>query len=215
MLKLLFRLMLLVLFIPFVMVIVYKWVNPPTTFIQQSQSNLRGNKGDWVTLKEIPDDFERAIVAAEDEFFFSHRGFDWEAIERAWEYNKSHKSKLGGSTISQQTAKNVFLWESRTWLRKGLEAYFTFLIEQIWGKARIMEVYINVIEMGRGAFGIDEASAYYFQKSPQRLTKTQSVQIVSMLPCPRTCGINHPLARKRQKRIFYAMQHYGIKLEYE
>jgi len=190
-------------------------MNPPITFIQQSQNELRGEKGEWTTLKDAPDVFEKAIIAAEDQLFFEHHGFDWEAIENAWDHNKTHKRKLGASTISQQTAKNVFLWESRTWLRKGLEVYFTFLMERIWSKERILEVYINVVEMGRGAFGIHEAARYYFNTAPQNLTYTQCVQIVSMLPCPRTCGINHRISRNRQRLIFKALNNYGIELKYK
>ena len=190
-------------------------MNPPITFIQQSQNELRGEKGEWTTLKDVPDVFEKAIIAAEDQLFFEHHGFDWEAIENAWKHNRSHKRKRGASTISQQTAKNVFLWESRTWLRKGLEVYFTFLMERIWSKERILEVYINVVEMGRGAFGIHEAARYYFNTTPQNLTYTQCVKIVSMLPCPRTCGINHRISRNRQRLIFKALNNYGIELKYK
>lgn len=200
---------------PLLIVVLYKWVNPPFTFIQQSQNELRGEKGYWTELKEVPDVFEKAIIAAEDQLFFEHHGFDWEAIEYAWEHNKSHDRKLGASTISQQTAKNVFLWESRSWVRKGLEVYFTFLIEQIWTKKRILEVYVNVVEMGRGAFGIHEAARYYFNTTPQNLSYTQCVQIVSMLPCPRTCGINHRISKSRQRLIFKALKSYGIELKYK
>lgn len=190
-------------------------MNPPITFIQQSQNELRGEKGEWTSLKDVPDVFEKAIIAAEDQLFFEHHGFDWEAIENAWKHNRSHKRKRGASTISQQTAKNVYLWESRTWLRKGLEVYLTFLMEQIWSKERILEVYINVVEMGRGAFGIHEAALYYFNTTPQNLTDTQCVQVVSMLPCPRTCGINHQISQNRQRLIFKALRDYGIELKYK
>ncbi|MDG1747921.1 MAG: monofunctional biosynthetic peptidoglycan transglycosylase [Bacteroidia bacterium] len=215
MFKFILKIIILALLIPVVLVVLYKWMNPPITFIQQSQNELRGEKGEWTTLKDAPDVFEKAIIAAEDQLFFEHHGFDWEAIENAWDHNKTHKRKLGASTISQQTAKNVFLWESRTWLRKGLEVYFTFLMERIWSKERILEVYINVVEMGRGAFGIHEAARYYFNTAPQNLTYTQCVQIVSMLPCPRTCGINHRISRNRQRLIFKALNNYGIELKYK
>ncbi|MGB1094377.1 MAG: monofunctional biosynthetic peptidoglycan transglycosylase [Bacteroidia bacterium] len=215
MFKFILKITLLALVIPVVLVVLYKWMNPPITFIQQSQNELRGEKGEWTTLKDVPDVFEKAIIAAEDQLFFEHHGFDWEAIENAWNHNRSHKRKRGASTISQQTAKNVFLWESRTWLRKGLEVYFTFLMEQIWSKERILEVYINIVEMGRGAFGIHEAARYYFNTTPQNLTYTQCVQIVSMLPCPRTCGINHRISRNRQRLIFKALKDYGIVLKYK
>ena len=137
-------------------VLLYKVVNPPITLLQISQRSLTKeqlSKGkllessdDWTSLESIPDAMELAVICGEDQQFFKHHGFDFKAIRKAWEYNKTHKKKRGASTISQQCAKNVFLWEGRSWLRKGLEVYFTFLIETIWGKERIMEVYLNCIE---------------------------------------------------------------------
>lgn len=195
-------------------VFIYKWINPPFTWIQQSQSDLRGTKGRWISIENIPKHFQLAAMAGEDQRFFNHWGFDLTAIEKAIEHNIGHKKTRGASTISQQTAKNVFCWEGRSWLRKAVEAYYTVWIELIWGKKRILEVYLNVIEMGRGAFGIDEAAHYYFHIDGEKLSRSQSIKIISTLPCPRTCGFNSSLARNRQYLIDYAMRRYGLKLDY-
>lgn len=213
--RLLLKLVLLLIFTPVIPVVVYKWVNPPFTAIQISQSELRGEKGEWLPLSEIPDIFEKAVIAAEDQRFFQHNGFDFEAIEKALEHNKKGKTKRGASTISQQTAKNIFLWEGRSWLRKGLETYMTFWMELLWSKERILEVYVNVVEMGRGAFGIDEAAHYYYKRIPSELSYQQCINIASMLPCPRSCGINHRISRRRQQLIHRAITRYGIELEYK
>ena len=210
-----FRFFIIILLLPIVPVIAYKWINPPVTAIQWDQRELRKEKGPWVNLKEIPDLFEKAVIAAEDQRFFEHSGFDFEAIEKAIEHNKKGKTKRGASTISQQTAKNIFLWEGRSWLRKGLETYMTFWMELLWDKARILEVYINVVEMGRGAFGISEAARYYYKTQAQQLSYQQCINIASMLHCPRTCGINHSISRKRQRLINRAINRYGIELKYK
>ena len=212
MIKRIIKILLLIFIVSLLPVFIYKWINPPFTFIQQSQSELRGVKGEWLSYEEIPRDFIISIIASEDQKFFEHSGFDLEAIESALEYNKSHKSKRGASTISQQTAKNTFCWGSRSWLRKAIESYYTILIEWVWGKKRIIEVYVNIIEMGRGTFGIDEAAKYYFKIKGHKLNHSQCVSIVSMLPCPRTCGMNHPLARARQRLIERAFQGKWVEL---
>jgi monofunctional biosynthetic peptidoglycan transglycosylase len=204
-----------ILSLPLIPVILYKWINPPYTSIQWSQSELRGERGTWLELEEIPDMLEKAAVAAEDQRFFDHSGFDFSAIEKALESNKKGKTIRGASTISQQTAKNIFLWEGRSWLRKGLETYMTFWMELFWSKKRILEVYLNVAEMGRGAFGVDEAAKYYYKKEARHLSNQECINIISMLPCPRTCGINHPISRKRQAFIRKTIQRYGIELKYK
>ena len=210
-----FRILIIIAFIPVIPVLAYKWINPPLTAIQWSQRELRKEKGPWMKLSDIPDTFEKAVIAAEDQRFFEHSGFDFEAIEKAIAHNKRAKNKRGASTISQQTAKNIFLWEGRSWFRKGLEVYMTFWMELVWDKARILEVYINVVEMGRGAFGISEAARYYYKTSPHNLSYQQCVNIASMLPCPRTCGINHSISAKRQRLIHRALRKYGIELKYK
>ncbi len=140
---------------------------------------------EWVPLEEISNNLEQAVVASEDNEFLEHYGFDFEAIKKARELNKKSKKVRGASTISQQTAKNVFLWPDRTWVRKGLEVYFTALIEVFWGKRRILEVYLNVIEMGDGIYGAEGASKTYFHKPAKRLSKPEAALIAAVLPNPR------------------------------
>lgn len=139
---------------------------------------------DWVSIDNISKNMPQAVYAAEDQKFLEHNGFDWKAMEEAWEKNKKGKRIKGASTISQQTAKNVFLWPSRNLVRKVLEAYFTFLIETIWTKERIMEVYLNVIEMGPGIYGIEAASQTFYNRPASRLTRQQAAMIAAVLPNP-------------------------------
>lgn len=139
---------------------------------------------DWVSIDNISKNMPQAVYAAEDQKFLEHNGFDWKAMEEAWEKNKKGKRIKGASTISQQTAKNVFLWPSRNLVRKGLEAYFTFLIETIWTKERIMEVYLNVIEMGPGIYGIEAASQTFYNRPASKLTRQQAAMIAAVLPNP-------------------------------
>jgi monofunctional biosynthetic peptidoglycan transglycosylase len=138
-------------------------------------------------------------VAAEDNNFLTHRGFDFDAIEKAMDERKTKGRVRGASTISQQTAKNVFLWQGRTWLRKGLEAYFTFLIETFWSKERIMEVYLNVIEMGNGIYGCEAATQHYFGKHARQLTLEQSALVVASFPSPLTRNPAKPSKYLRQR----------------
>lgn len=172
--------------------IVYRFINPPITIlmvrrsIEQSFSDKRDFrfKKDWVDLDEISPNMVRAVVSTEDNLFYRHNGFDWKAIERAIDHNKVSKRKRGASTISQQTAKNVFLWPGRDWVRKGLETYYTVLIEFFWSKDRIMEVYLNVIEFGDGIYGIEAASKHYYGKSAKRLNYTEAKKLARLLPSP-------------------------------
>lgn len=177
----------LILFIAqFVYIIILKWVNPPVT-ITQIGSLLSGNglKRDYVDAENISPNAGLAVIASEDQLFADHNGFDWKSIQKAIEKNKNKKNRIAGaSTISQQVAKNVFLWQSRNWLRKGLEAYFTFMIELIWGKERILEMYLNVSEMGKGIFGIEAAAQNYFKKPASKLTRTEAAMIAAGLPNP-------------------------------
>ncbi len=147
---------------------------------------------DWVSLKKISKNAPQAVVAAEDQKFMTHNGFDFEAMEKAWENNKKGKRIKGASTITQQTAKNVFLWPSRSYIRKGLEAYFTVLVEFIWPKKRILEVYLNVIEMGDGIYGIEAASQEYFNKPAADISKSQAAIIAAVLPNPRRWNPSRP-----------------------
>ncbi|MCX7697807.1 MAG: monofunctional biosynthetic peptidoglycan transglycosylase [Bacteroidales bacterium] len=166
----------------------------------------------WVSIDSISPYLWKAAIASEDGFFLNHWGFDWDAIRYAYEYNKTHKKKIGGSTISQQTAKNVFLWPDRTWVRKGLEAYFTILIELIWGKRRIMEVYLNVVEMGPGIYGVKAASYAYFKKHPYYLNASEAALLIATLPNPRKWNpyTRSPILYRRQQRILKNMSFYRI-----
>jgi monofunctional biosynthetic peptidoglycan transglycosylase len=173
-------------------VLVYRFVNPPITLLM-IQRNLERSSDDkpfkmekkWVDFEDISDNMKRAAVSAEDQLFLKHIGFDLKAIEKAFASNKSGKKIKGGSTISQQTAKNVFLWPGRSWIRKGFEAYFTLLIEMLWSKERILEVYLNVIEMGDGIYGAEAAAQSYFSKSCTKLSRAQAALIAACFPNPR------------------------------
>ena len=158
-------------------------------------------KKDWVSLNKIGTSMPLAVIAAEDQKFEEHFGFDIDAIQKAENYNEKHKGKKmrGASTISQQTAKNVFLWPSRSWIRKGFEVYFTFLIEIFWSKQRIMEVYLNVIEMGDGVYGIEAASQNYFHKSAINLSVKEAALIAAILPNPISWSPVHPSSRVQRK----------------
>ena len=165
----------------------------------------------WVPLEKISPNLPRAVIASEDANFLKHHGFDYKAIEHAAKRNREHpeKRKLGASTISQQTAKNVFLWPGRSWVRKGFEVYFTFMIELMWSKQRIMEVYLNSIEMGDGIYGADAVSEEHFNTTAQNLSKAQCALIAATLPNPRKFSSLHPSAYmlKRQARILREMRY--------
>ncbi len=166
-------------------ILLLKWVDPPFTLTQLgSLFTGDGLKRDYVDMKEISSNARLAVIASEDQLFPDHDGFDFKSIEKAMKHNQKSKSLRGASTISQQVAKNVFLWQGRSYLRKGLEVYFTFMIELIWGKKRILEVYLNVIEMGKGIYGIEAASHYYFSKPASKLTRYEASLIAACLPNP-------------------------------
>lgn len=169
-----------------VYIIVLKWVDPPITITQiVSLAQGRGFHRTNVTGENISSNAKLAVIASEDQLFPDHNGFDWKSIQKAMEYNQRKPGRVrGGSTISQQTAKNVFLWQGRSWIRKGLETYFTFMIERIWGKKRILNVYLNVAEMGKGIFGIEKASQTYFNKSAKNLNAYEAAAIAASLPNP-------------------------------
>jgi monofunctional biosynthetic peptidoglycan transglycosylase len=180
----------LILFIAqFVYIFLLKWIDPPFT-ITQLGSLVKGEglKRDYVNMEEMSANARLSVMAAEDQLFPDHSGFDWKSIEKAMEYNKRKPNRVrGASTISQQTAKNVFLWQGSGWtryLRKGLEIYFTKMIEWVWGKRRILEVYLNVAEMGKGIYGIEAAAQTYFHKSAKNLSRAEAAMIASCLPNP-------------------------------
>lgn len=176
-----------------VVTVAYRWINPPITLLMISRA-IDGApiKKEWVPLDQISPNLVCASIASEDNNYLGHRGFDLGAIYDAIDEHNRGKRQRGASTISQQTAKNVFLWSGKSWIRKGLEVYFTFLIEQLWGKERIMEVYLNVIEMGNGVYGAEAAAQHYFGRSAVKLTKRQSALIVAAYPNPRQRDPAHP-----------------------
>ncbi len=176
----------------FIYIIVLKWVNPPITLTQLgSVLNGNGLRRDYVSLRDISPQASLAVIAAEDQLFPDHNGFDIKSIQKALNSNKKKPSRIrGASTISQQVAKNVFLWQGRSWLRKGMEVYFTFMIEMVWGKKRILEVYLNVSEMGKGVFGIEAAAQKHFKKTAKKLTRTESAKIAACLPNPKKYSVN-------------------------
>lgn len=171
----------------FVYIILLKWINPPITITQfVSWISGYGLKRDYVADKSISYSAKLAVIASEDQLFADHSGFDWKSIKKAMKYNEKKPGRVrGASTISQQVAKNVFLWQGRSWIRKGLETYFTFMIELIWGKKRVLEMYLNVSEMGEGVFGIERAANIYFNKSASKLSRQEAALIAACLPNPK------------------------------
>lgn len=188
------------------------WVTPLMVIRCVEQSNEgRSLKlhHHWVSLDKMSPHMPVAVMASEDQRFLLHHGFDYDAIQKAAKRNlKGGKNKLGGSTITQQTAKNVFLWPGRSWVRKGLEAYFTALIELFWSKQRIMEVYLNSIEMGDGIYGLDAVAEYHFGTTADRLSRSDCALIAATLPNPRRFSSREPSAymRQRQRRIEHEMK---------
>ncbi|MFN0035881.1 MAG: monofunctional biosynthetic peptidoglycan transglycosylase [Saprospiraceae bacterium] len=172
---------------------------------------------DWVSFREISPHLQLAVVCAEDQDFLEHEGFDFEAIEKAYKHNKKSKRKRGASTISQQTAKNVFLWPSRSWIRKGFEVYFTFLIETIWSKERIMTAYLNSIEFGDGIYGAEAAARHFFGKSAKAINRQESALLASVLTNPLELKVENPSWKVRQKQqwVLSQMRMWGGKIDYD
>ena len=162
-----------------------KWINPPIT-ITQMGSLIHGNglHRNYVNMHNISMNVKLAVMAGEDQLFPDHNGFDFKSIQKAMKHNQKSKSLRGASTISQQVAKNVFLWQHGGYLRKGLEVYFTFMIESVWSKKRILEMYLNVAEMGKGIFGVEAAAQHYFHKSAKNLSRKEAALIAACLPNP-------------------------------
>lgn len=207
--------------ISIVLVLLFKFIPVPFTplmLIRSIEQKVDGKEmtlsHDWVPLEDISQNLQKAVIASEDGNFFKHNGFDFKAIEKAMENNDKGKRIKGGSTISQQTAKNVFLWPGRSFIRKGFEAYFTVLIELFWSKERIMEVYLNSIEMGNGVYGAQAATKHWYQKDCKSLTKNEAAGIAVILPNPRkykaTGSTNYILRRKAKISKYIAY----VKLEY-
>ena len=197
------------LLISILLVVVYKWIPVPATplmvirYFEHPEESVRH---DWVPIEEISPNLQLAVVASEDQNFLDHNGFDYKAIQKAIEENRNGKRTRGASTISQQTAKNVFLWPQRSWVRKGFEAYFTFLIELFWSKERILEVYLNSIEMGKGVYGAEAASNFWFGKSASRLSPYEAAAIAAVLPNPREYRANPASSFIQQRKNWIVRQ---------
>ena len=199
-------------------VILFRFVNPPFTWLMIERGFEQKAAGkdwkidkQWKNFDEISDPMKRAAVAAEDQSFLENHGFDFQAIEKAIKKNAHSKKLIGGSTISQQTAKNVFLWPGRSFIRKGFETWFTLLMEVFWSKKRIMEVYLNVIETGDGIYGVEAASQAYFHKPASQLNNQQSAAIAVIFPSPLKWSATHPTRylRHRQYLIMKNMRRLG------
>ena len=172
-------------------VLAYRFIDPPITWLmaqrgfeQKADDKEWKIKQNWLAFDELSPNLKKAAIAGEDANFLTHNGFDYDAMEKAYKKNKAGKKMRGGSTISQQTAKNVFLWPGRSYVRKGFEAYFTILTELLWSKERILEVYLNVIEMGDGVYGADAATQLYYGKSAHSLIKGEAALLIAVLPNP-------------------------------
>ncbi|MFA9190590.1 monofunctional biosynthetic peptidoglycan transglycosylase [Flavobacterium sp. FZUC8N2.13] len=218
----LFKIVLWFIGISFFLVVFFKFVPVPFTplmLIRAIENTAAGKpvyfNHDWEPLENISINLQKAVIASEDGTFLSHNGFDFAAMQKAYKNNERGRRIKGGSTISQQTAKNVFLWQGRSYVRKGLEAYFTVLIEFIWGKERIMEVYLNSIEMGNGVYGAQAAAEHWYRKDAANLTPRQAAGIAAILPSPRkyTATSSSSYVNKRKDKIVRVMRTVG-KIEY-
>ncbi len=198
--------------------ILFRFAAPPASalMIERRIDSLRSEGAysshyQWVDFDRIAPSMAVAVVAAEDQNFSSHHGFDWDAIQRAMDYDENGNRLRGASTLTQQTAKNLFLWPGRNWLRKGFEAYFTVLLEALWGKRRILETYLNIVEFGDGIYGVEAAAQRYFHKSAVRLTPEDAALLAAVLPNPHRLKANAPSAyvRERQQWILRQMRQLG------
>lgn len=188
------RAFLILLAAQFIYIILLRWIDPPITITQLTNwVGGYGLKRDYINFENMSPNIRLAVMASEDQLFPDHNGFDIKSIKKALESNKKKSKRIrGASTISQQVAKNVFLWQGRSWFRKGLEVYFTFMIEVFWSKERILEMYLNVAEMGKGIFGVEAASRTYFKKSALKLTRTEAAMIAACLPNPKKYVVQPP-----------------------
>ncbi|MFM8433627.1 MAG: monofunctional biosynthetic peptidoglycan transglycosylase [Bacteroidota bacterium] len=206
--KIIFRSIIGFFAVSFFSVLLFKFIPVPVTplmLIRCAEQSVSGKEicltKDWTSLDKLGNNIQVAVITSEDQRFEEHFGFDFEAIEKAQEYNEKHNGKKirGASTISQQTAKNVFLWPSRSWVRKGFEVYFTFLIELLWSKERILEVYLNVIETGSGVYGAEAAAVTFFKKPSSKLTSMEAALIAAVLPNPRKWSPAKPSGYVRRR----------------
>lgn len=188
--------------------ILYVWFLPPPVTLTQIQSLITGHglHKSWVSYSNISPNAPLAVMAAEDQLFPDHNGFDWKSIEKAMAYNKRKPGRVrGASTISQQVAKNVFLWQGRSWIRKGFEVYFTFMIETLYSKKRILELYLNVAEMGEGVFGTEAASQRYFGKPASQLSRVEAAKLAASLPNPKKYTVK-PLSSYVSRRSGWVLR---------
>ncbi|MFM2109925.1 MAG: hypothetical protein RLZZ372_849 [Pseudomonadota bacterium] len=201
------------------LVLLLRWVPPPTSafMLAARVSAMAGgdfaysNAYDWEPLERISPHAAMAAIAAEDQLFPFHAGFDFESIRKAVQHNAKSKRKRGASTISQQVAKNLFLWSGRSWVRKGLEVWFTVLIEAVWPKERILEVYLNVAEFGRGTWGVQAAARNFFGKDAARLTRREAATLAAVLPNPQRLRVDRPspYVQRRRDAIMAQMRALG------
>lgn len=220
--RFIFKILLWFLGLSIFFVVLFKFLPVPFTplmVIRAIENKAAGKEvyfsHDWESLENISVNLQKAVIASEDGTFLKHNGFDFTAMQKAYKSNERGRRIKGGSTISQQTAKNVFLWQGRSYLRKGLEAYFTVLIETIWGKKRIMEVYLNSIEMGDGVYGAQAAGEHWYRKEAANLTPQQAAGIAAILPNPRKfkATSSSSYINNRKAKIVRIMRHVG-KLKY-
>lgn len=198
------------------LILLMRWVNPwgSMLMVERKMANWNINQQRiWKDWDQISDNIKIAVIAAEDQQFANHWGFDFKAINRALNYNKNNRKIRGASTITQQVAKNIFLWSSRNWIRKGVESWFTVWIELIWSKQRTLEIYLNSVEWGEGIFGIEAASRHYFGVSAKQLTKEQASLLAAILPNPRKWSPVNPniLTQKKAKWILGQMENLDTK----
>ena len=207
--------------ISFSVVLLFKFVPVPFTplmGIRALEHNAAGKdmvcSHEWVPIDEISLNLQKAVIASEDGRFLEHWGFDFEAMQKAFKNNQKGKRLKGGSTISQQTAKNIFLWQGRSYVRKGLEAYYTVLIELIWGKKRIMEVYLNSIEMGDGVYGAEAAAKHWYRKDAASLTRYEAAGIAAILPNPRKYKASNSSSYINRRKAKISREIGYVKLDY-
>lgn len=199
-------------------VLVFRFVHPPVSALM-IERRIQSFWGDgkyspqyaWVGMDSIAPVMGTAVIASEDQNFPNHNGFDWKAIQKAMDHNENSQRTKGASTLSQQTAKNLFLWSGRTWIRKGLEAYFTVLIETFWSKRRILETYLNIAEFGDGVYGVEAASRRYFKKPASQLNASEAALLAAVLPSPRRYRVTNPgpYMRERQQWILQQINQLG------
>jgi monofunctional glycosyltransferase len=207
--KILFKILLLFFCLTIILIIIFRFLPIPTSsfMIQKKISDVFNGKSEtiqyiWVSQDDISKSIKLAVIASEDQKFFDHFGFDIESIEKAIKQNKRRRITRGASTITQQTAKNLFLWSGKSFIRKGLEAYFTILLELFWSKERILEVYLNIAEFGENVYGVQAASEKFFKRNANQLTNLNAAMLAAVLPNPKRYKVNSPTSYQ-QRRIFW------------